>query len=168
MDSVHSFIGIFYHSTHSAILLQLPLSFFFVFFFNARIYFNLVLCGCTNVSTYVCRYVSMWVMFILPTLHNPLKGYFSDEAFQLHHKDLDTNSQKISLLWAYGKFWCSSAQNLGTLCFMICSKDIFQKHFRMMGKNGQTPVILTIYIFFQRSSIDATGSFRFLPNSVQG
>ena len=67
----------------------------------------------------------MWVMFVLPTLHNPLKGYFSNEAFYLHHKDLDTNSQKISLLWAYGKFWCSSAQNLGTLCFMICSKDIF-------------------------------------------
>ena len=100
---------------------------FYYFFFNGRIYFNLVLCGCANVSTYVCRYASMWVMFVLPTLHNPLKGMI-----------------------------------------MICSKDIFQKHFNMMGKNGQTPVILTIYIFFQRSSSYTTGSFRFLPNSVQG
>ena len=46
---------------------------------------------------YVYRYYV--VMFVLPTSHKPLEGYFNDETFYLHQKDPDIVSQKNLSFW---------------------------------------------------------------------
>ena len=58
------------------------------------------LCKCKYICMQVCIYV---VTFLLPISHNLLEEYFNDEVFQLHQKDPDIVSQKISLFGAYGK-----------------------------------------------------------------
>ena len=55
---------------------------------------------CKYICMQVCIYV---VMFVLPRSHNPCQRYFNNEALQLHQKDPDIVSQKISLFGAYGK-----------------------------------------------------------------
>ena len=53
-------------------------------------------------------------MLVLPASHNPLQGYFNDEAFWLHQKALDIVyivSQKTSPFRAYDKSGCSLLQD---------------------------------------------------------
>ena len=80
------------------------------------------LCECKYICMKICIYV---VMFVLPTSHNPLQRYFNDEAYQLHQKDPDIVSQKLSLFGAYGKFGWSLPPIYTSLYFMICPKDFF-------------------------------------------
>ena len=143
MDGRHSFSGNSYHSTHSVILSQQPLS-FILFFFSEKT-FQLIfmwLHKCKYICMQICNYV---VMFVIPTSHNPLQGYFNGETLQLHQKVPDIVSQTISLFGAYGKFRCSLLQSYAVLCFMVCSKDFFI----MIVRNMQTKVILTFVIFFK-------------------
>ena len=113
--------------------------------------------NCKCICMQVCIYV---VMFVLPTSQNPLYGYINGETIQLHQKDPDVVSQKIS---QKEKFGCSLPQNYAALCFRICSEDFFS----MVVHNRQTKVIFTLVIFFQKSFCGANVQFRFLPNSVQ-
>ena len=106
VDSVHSFTGSFYHSTHSGILLQELLS-FILFIFLSKKTFQLTfmwLCKCK----YICRYVSMQVfiyivMFVLPTSQNLLCAYFNGSILA-HTLDPDIVPQKKSLLGESLKF----------------------------------------------------------------
>ena len=102
MDSVHSFIGSFYHTTYSDFI-AVTTQFYFVFL-NKKT-FQLIfmwLWKCKYICVQVCIYV---VMLVLPTPQNALCGYFNEEVFQLiHQRNLDIVPQKKFLFGKSLKF----------------------------------------------------------------
>ena len=119
MDSVYSFIGSFYHSIHSDFL-AVTVQFYFVFFifYLVKRHFNLCLCGCANISTYVCRYVSMQLCLYCQHLKID-----SVDILMIKHSSY---TKKILIQFL------KKNPFLG-LCFMICSKDFILETFQHDG-----------------------------------
>ena len=155
MNSLYSFIGSFYHSTHSAILLQQPVSFILLFLSKKTSQLKFMqLCKYKYIYMQVCIYV---VMFVLPISHNLLQGYFNDEAYQLHQKDPDIVSQKNSLFGAYSKFGQSFPRIMQPYVSWSVLK-IFLKIFYNDGSLWVDTVILTIVIFSKNSLVVQLGN----------